>query len=190
MCKGFEEAFLLGMKAEVGEWFNPSLPVHQTGIIQTKKDKQHTGYVNDPDDAGGETKYGIAANHNPGINIATLTLQSSKKIYESKYWIPNHCPDLPYPLNVVHFDAVINNGPVNAAKFIQRALGVKDDGVIGPKTMAAVKAIVDVKAFCITTLEKRDNFFRAIVAAKPKQAKYLNGWLNRTARVRKWLQQA
>lgn len=190
MSKAFEEAFILAMKAEVGEFFDPAYPALKTGMYVTKKDKKMAGYVNDPDDTGGLTVMGIAANHNPGINIATLTLQSSKKIYESKYWIPNHCPDLPYPLNVVHFDAVINNGPVNAAKFIQRALGVKDDGVIGPKTMAAVKAIVDVKAFCITTLEKRDNFFRAIVAAKPKQAKYLNGWLNRTARVRKWLQQA
>ena len=190
MSQGFEAAFLLGMKAEVGEFFNPNLPVHETGIIVTKSDKMHTGYVNDPDDAGGETKYGIAKNFNPDVDIKNLTLQSAKKIYESKYWISSLAPKLPYPLNVVYFDAAINNGATPAAKFIQRALGVLDDGQIGPKTLAAIAACTDLKALCVKSLEKRDAFFRAIVAAKPKQAKYLNGWLNRTARVRKWLQQA
>ncbi len=187
MSKGFEEAFALAMKAEVGEFFNPALPVHTSGVINSKDDIKQTGYVNDPADAGGETKYGIAANHNPGVNIRGLTLQSSKKIYESKYWIPNFGEQLPYPLNVVHFDAAINNGGGNAAKFLQRALGVVDDGQIGPKTLAAIKAHRDINGLCLLALEKRDAFFRAIVANKPVQAKFLKGWLNRTARVRKWL---
>jgi lysozyme family protein len=190
MSKDFEAAFLLAMKAEVGEFFNPNLEVHVRGTILNRKDEVQTGYVNDPDDAGGETKYGIAKNFNPGIDIRNLTLQSSKKIYESKYWNSSLAPKLPYPLSVVYFDAAINNGATPAAKFIQRALGVVDDGQIGPKTLAAIAACTDLKALCVKSLEKRDDYFRAIVANKPVQAKYLRGWLNRTARVRKWLQQA
>lgn len=190
MSQDFEAAFVLAMKAEVGEFFNPNLPVHTRGTIVTQDDKRQTGYVNDPDDAGGETKYGIAKNYNPGVDIKNLTLQSAKKIYESKYWISSLAPKLPYPLSVIYFDAAINNGATPAAKFIQRALGVLDDGQIGPKTLAAIAACKDLKALCVKALEKRDDYFRAIVANKPSQAKYLRGWLNRTARVRKWLQQA
>ena len=53
------------------------------------------GYVNDPDDPGGETKFGIAKKFNPDVDIKNLTKEGAKEIYRQKYWNPSKADKVP-----------------------------------------------------------------------------------------------
>ena len=66
------------------------------------------GYSNDPNDPGGETKYGISKRYNPDVDVASLTLEQAKKIYLERYWIPAGCDNQPYPLDICLFDGAVN----------------------------------------------------------------------------------
>lgn len=73
------------------------------------------GYVNDPNDPGGETKYGISKRAYPNLNIPALTIEQAKEIYRRDYWIPLDCDILPAPMDLYVFDAGVNMGK-NQAK--------------------------------------------------------------------------
>lgn len=93
--------------------------------------------TNDPDDNGGHTKFGISQTAFPDLDISALTLEKAKEIYRSEYWDKIHGDELPDGLGFAMFDAAVNQGVKPATKFLQRALRVKDDGVIGEQTLAA-----------------------------------------------------
>jgi lysozyme family protein len=99
------------------------------------------GYVNHPDDPGGETKFGISKRAYPELNIAALTLEEAKSIYREDYWDRVRADDLPLELRFPLFDGAVNAGVAQSIKWLQRAVGVRGDGVIGPITMVAVKSI-------------------------------------------------
>lgn len=99
------------------------------------------GYVNDPKDPGGETKFGISKRAYPQVDIKNLTLDAAKAIYKRDYWDRAQCDKLPPYLAYVLFDAAVNSGIGQAIRFLQRALNVADDGVLGPMTLAAVQRI-------------------------------------------------
>jgi len=61
-------------------------------------------YSNDPQDPGGETKYGISKRSYPELDISKLTLKQAKEIYYQNYWLKCGCDSLPYPFNIVVFD--------------------------------------------------------------------------------------
>ena len=96
------------------------------------------GYSNDPKDRGGETKYGISKRAYPYLDIPSLTLDDAKRIYRRDYWEFVAGDALPWPLNCFVFDAAVNQGVSPAIRLLQTALGVEDDGVIGPQTLSAV----------------------------------------------------
>lgn len=96
------------------------------------------GYVNDPRDPGGETKFGIAKRSYPGVDIKALTRQDAIAIYERDFWRRVQGDKLPRPFAFQALDAAVNHGIGNAVRWMQRAAGVADDGVIGPITLAAV----------------------------------------------------
>ena len=96
---------------------------------------------NDPNDPGGETKFGISKKSYPQLNIAALTLEEAKEIYKRDYWIPCRCDELPYHFALAVFDAAGNQGVGRSKRMLQAALGVTVDGIIGNKTLqAAVEA--------------------------------------------------
>ena len=99
------------------------------------------GYCNDPKDPGGETKYGISKRAYPDVDIANLTPDQAKAIYKRDYWQRARCDELPPPLAFQVFDTAVNSGIGQAIRFLQRAVGVADDGQIGPLTMNAVKRL-------------------------------------------------
>lgn len=72
--------------------------------------KWEGGYVNDPNDPGGETKYGISKRSFPDLDIANLNLEKALDIYLENYWIPSNSNNLEWPLNLVHFNFSINAG--------------------------------------------------------------------------------
>ena len=98
------------------------------------------GYVNDQQDPGGETKYGISKRQFPDVDIAALTQQQASALYERHYWDVCKCGELPWPLALFVFDSAVNQGCDAAKKMLQRALNVPQDGVLGSRTMDAARA--------------------------------------------------
>jgi lysozyme family protein len=80
--------------------------------------KHEGGYVNNPNDPGGETKYGISKAAFPELDIKNLSLEEAAKIYRGKYWGPSCAETIKDPvLALLHFDTAVNMG-VNAALHI------------------------------------------------------------------------
>ena len=174
----FEKAVNYCMKHEVGPWFDENHPACISGSIATVADRRATGYVNDPDDTGGETKFGVAKNANPTVDIAKLTYAQAKVIYKRNYWDKCKCSELPERLATHLFDAAVNHGTTTAIKMLQRAVNVPDDGLIGPKTIAAIQALPE-KQVVYFLIQHRRNFYLKIVERNPSQMKFLKGWMNR-----------
>lgn len=106
--------------------------------------KHEGGYSDHAADPGGKTRYGVteAVAREVGYrgDMRELPLDLAKRIYKDRYWDAVKAEQLPPAVRYVVFDAAVNSGPGQAAKWLQRALGVTDDGVIGPKTLAAANA--------------------------------------------------
>jgi lysozyme family protein len=79
------------------------------------------GYVNDPKDLGGETKYGITKRFYPDIDIKNLTIEQATEIYKKDYWDKNKVESLPQNLWHIYFDMCVNMGKRTAVKVLQRA---------------------------------------------------------------------
>lgn len=102
------------------------------------------GYVNHPQDPGGETNWGVTrrtarANGYQG-EMRTMTRNQAKEVYRKAFWQRYGCDDMPFAVAYQYFDACVNHGYGNAVRFLQRALGVADDGVNGPVTRQALQA--------------------------------------------------
>jgi lysozyme family protein len=107
------------------------------------------GYVNNPRDPGGATNFGVTQGvYNEYLNasgkksqsVAQITRREVEAIYRVKYWLRIKGDELPAGWDYAMFDFAINSGTSRAIKFAQLSVGVSDDGVLGPKTMAAIKA--------------------------------------------------
>lgn len=96
------------------------------------------GYVNHPNDPGGETKYGISKRQYPHLDIATLTQQDAIQIYMRDYWDRIWGTQLPSPIAIVVFDTAVNSGVTRASRWLQKLSGATVDGKIGPRTVKAV----------------------------------------------------
>ena len=135
---------------------------------------------NDPTDQGGQTAFGISQNANPGVSVPKLSREEARLIYWTKYVKGpgfDRITDLALQEQVVDFG--VTSGPATGTMFLQRALGVEQDGVCGPKTLTAL-ALADLPA-----LRNRLAILRAceliapLVQKRPSDLKYLRGWLRR-----------
>ena len=177
MSQAFEAAVDHAMLYEVGGFWKLT-PDVEAGLIGTKAQRRAVGYVDDPLDRGGETKFGVAKNANQDLNITTLTWAQAKDVYYRRYWLNGSCDKLPARVAVLHFDGCVNHGVGRANKFLQRALGVGVDGVIGPITAGKAHKL-DQFDICDSICKQRESFCRSIVANNPSQGRFLNGWLRR-----------
>ncbi len=133
------------------------------------------GYVNDPQDPGGETKFGISKRSYPTTDIANLTLDQAKAIYQRDYWDKCSCSQLPSPLDLLVFDSAVNQGVSPACHMLQDAVGVVSDGVIGALTVsAAVHAGPRAAALFMA-----NRAMRYANTPEPQRTQYLHGWFNR-----------
>ena len=96
------------------------------------------GYVNDPRDPGGETKYGISKRSYPNLDIARLTLAEAKDIYLRDFWDRAKMDSLPEKARFDIFDTAVNSGIGTAIRLAQKAVGVAEDGYMGPITIKAI----------------------------------------------------
>ena len=137
------------------------------------------GYVNDPDDPGGETNFGIAKRSHPDVDIANLTKEGAKEIYKETYWDKNKVESLPVYLRHIYFDMCVNQGRGRAVKILQQAANAKGadlkvDGGMGPMTIAAMDGVeLDrVRAY-------RIKYYADLVTRKPDLEKFYFGWFRR-----------
>lgn len=104
--------------------------------------KHEGGFVDHKDDPGGATRFGIteAVAREVGYrgDMRDLPVALAARIYRERYWDAVRAEQLPAEVRYVVFDAAVNSGVGQAARWLQRAVGVRDDGVIGPQTLAAV----------------------------------------------------
>jgi len=105
------------------------------------------GYSNNPNDYGGETKYGISKRWNPDVDIRNLTIDHAKEIYRKKYWDKLRLDEINNQLIAEEvFDTGVNLNPKRAARFLQIAfnlltedgLYLLKDGKLGSKTINAI----------------------------------------------------
>lgn len=94
------------------------------------------GYTNNPQDPGGETKFGISKRSYPTLNIANLSLEMAKAIYLKDFWIP--LGEAHPAIKFQAFDFAVNSGIQTAHRYLQRVLGVADDGNFGPISRKAL----------------------------------------------------
>lgn len=103
------------------------------------------GYVDHWLDPGGKTRYGIteAVAREVGYrgDMRELPLDLAQRIYKDRYWDAVQAESLPADVRYIVFDGAVNSGVVQSAKWLQRACGVKDDGVVGPQTIRAANAL-------------------------------------------------
>lgn len=101
------------------------------------------GFVDHPSDPGGATKFGItervARAWGYKGHMRDLPRETAVEIYRAQYWSPVQGDKLPDAIAFQVMDAGVNHGVGNAARWLQRAAGVAEDGVIGPVTLAAVR---------------------------------------------------
>lgn len=90
-----------------------------------------------PDDPGGETNFGISKRSYPNLNIFTLTKAQAIEIYRRDFWDAINLSAIPQKVALVVFDSAVNQGTGTAARILQAALGVAQDGVVGPATAKA-----------------------------------------------------
>jgi lysozyme family protein len=98
------------------------------------------GYVNDPLDNGGETRFGISKRAYPGEDIAGMTLDRAAQLYRRDYWGPAGCDAVPDVLKFDLFDMAVNQGVKAAIQALQHACGEHEDGVLGPMTLQALQS--------------------------------------------------
>lgn len=152
-------------------------------------------FVNHPADRGGPTKFGITQKTLAGYrgkdvtpeDVAALTEEEARAIYRSDFLIFGKIES--EALRALLIDSGVNHGQGNAVKFLQRALGVDADGILGPQTLEAVRKM-NADTLYLRVLAERMKFYGKIVSRDPVlkkareagfhlQAENAEGWANR-----------
>jgi len=112
------------------------------------------GYVNHPKDPGGETNLGVTKRvweeHGGTKDMKDLTVEDVAPIYKKSYWDRVKGDDLPSGLDLCVFDFGVNAGTGRAAKYLQSMIGTTVDGGIGPNTLKALEAYVQIEGLAAT----------------------------------------
>lgn len=136
------------------------------------------GYVDNPDDRGGRTKFGISARAYPDVDIRNLTVSDAMDIYAEDYWRPIKGDKLPMGVDVVVLDYAVHSGVRHAVQALQRAVGARPDGVIGPGTLSLV-AHRRPRELALELARFRLNLLVRLVKQNPSQLVFLEGWMSR-----------
>jgi lysozyme family protein len=164
-------------------------------------DHEGRSFENDPNDHGNTgdgktpgnygTKFGIDAESHPGVNIVNLTEDQAIAIYWSE-WQAERVDAISHPADLVYFDDSVNAGNGDATRILQKALNelapaaLAVDGVLGPLTLAAA-ARSDGPKLAMGMLSLRDEHYQLIAQDDPREAVYLQGWLNRVSDLQRWI---
>lgn len=138
------------------------------------------GYANHPSDPGGETMWGVtrrvALQEGYVGQMRSLPRETAKAIYLRRYWQPIKADMLPTHLRYTVFDAAVNSGVTQAVRWLQRAVGVGEDGLLGPMTLAAANSPASVKVAVRFNAERLD-----FMTSLPTWGSFGRGWARRVA---------
>jgi hypothetical protein len=126
--------------------------------------KWEGGYVDDPRDPGGETKWGISKRAYPDLDIRNLSADRAAQLYYDDYWTRSGCGGIDFPLCTCVFDTAVNCGVTRAVRWARDSCTPAD------------------------FLGQRESFYIDRVKSNPKMQAYLKGWLNRLGDLRKFVQ--
>jgi lysozyme family protein len=146
------------------------------------------GYVRDPDDPGGETKYGISRRAYPDLDIASLTQERAAEIYRDDYWDAmnlDEVAEISEELAIVLFDTAVNVGGHRAAEWLQEAVQAEQDGIVGPETLSEMWGYflawgMDLEVVISRILLRRYAHYTALAERHEWARNYLFGWCRRT----------
>ena len=142
--------------------------------------KYEGGYVNDPDDLGGETKYGISKRAYPDLDINNLTEVDAMLIFHRDYYLPLNIQSfVDERIAWQVFDFGVNAGVRRSAKMIQRIVGAFPDGVIGEKTLEKINNYSGEYPLHIEFKSERLKYYMMLTEKRTKNMKYLKGWIFR-----------
>lgn len=149
--------------------------------------KLEGGYVNHPNDKGGCTNKGVTLpvfknyfGETKNCNdLKNITEEQAEKIYKQGYWdvcmADNiQCPQVAYLI----VDWAVNSGTKTAIKGVQKIVGTKPDGVMGPITLKAINDYPSKELFD-EIKKNRKEFYENIVKKNPSQKCFIKGWFNR-----------
>jgi lysozyme family protein len=149
--------------------------------------KHEGGYVDHPRDPGGATNLGITigtlgshfGRKATKTEVKALTKETVAPIYRRRFWDAVKGDALPAGVDYCTFDAAVNSGPGRGVKWLQAALGVRQDGVLGPVTLAAA-----AKADPVEVIERMCDVRMAFLKRLSHWPTFGKGWSRRVAGVR------
>lgn len=134
------------------------------------------GYTDGAGDPGGETNWGISKRSYPHVDIRNLTREGAKALYRRDFWDRLDADGFADGVAFQLFDFAANSGIETAVRYLQRAIGVADDGHWGPVSRAAAAAISETDTLMRLNAERLD--FMTRLSNWPVAGK---GWARRIA---------
>lgn len=176
----------------------PAEVIDMSNIVDDILRREGAKFTDDPKDRGGPTKYGITQtswddyvakdpSHAPASDVRAITEPMARDFYEAEYikpfaWIGNE------GLRSLVIDSAVQHGKPRAVRWLQRAAGAAEDGLIGPQTKARVTLdnsenpdllAQHYNALYQRVLVTRIRFYGEIVKLSPSMSRFIEGWLTR-----------
>lgn len=136
--------------------------------------------TNNPADAGGRTQYGISEKSNPQAWAdGVVTEDEARAIYMQKYVVGPGFDRIVDPrLQAQLIDYGVTSGPAIAIARVQAIVGVQQDGILGPASLAAINAS-DARVTNNALVKARIMMIARLVQKTPSQLTFLGGWCDR-----------
>jgi lysozyme family protein len=148
------------------------------GII-AKTIQREGGYVNDKNDKGGETNFGISKRQYPKLDIKELTEADAIAIYKEDYWNKLNLSLLISEVVAEKiFDMCVNLGPHRAIEIAQEIVGARKDGILGSESAYLINTQIPTQ-FVAKLREKQVEHYVNLAVNDPSQMKFLRGWVRR-----------
>jgi lysozyme family protein len=153
------------------------------------------GFTDDPRDPGGATNFGVTRRtlagwrgitpwqNLPVAEVRALGQPEATRIYRALYWDRCNADELPTGLDLAVFDFAVNSGPARAITMLQQEVGAVPDGLIGPKTLNAIKeriALTGVAGIIVALCNGRLGFLQRLAIT----ATFGRGWSRRVDQIR------
>ena len=148
--------------------------------------KHEGGFVNHPKDPGGMTNLGVTKKNWEAFldrdvtesEMRALTPEIVKPFYKRNYWDKIRGDELPAGVDYAAYDLAVNSGTGRAAKYLQEIAGVPADGMIGPKSLEAIKEC-SPEEMVETLCDKRMDFLKGLGTFET----FGKGWTDRVKTV-------
>lgn len=140
---------------------------------------EEKGYVNDPEDPGGETKFGISKRMYPDLDIKNLTIEKAEEIYEKDYWQKAYeeieAQEIVNKTFGVGVDIGMKEANICLQRAVRSAIGTQltEDGILGQQSISYINECSSITLLAALKSEVAGHY-RMI--NNPHE---INGWLNR-----------